>query len=235
VVVANADGSNPIKIAAGESMATETFSPDGKQLIYASEEKGAKDKLFIVNSDGSGRREIPWPGASVFLAIWSPDAKSIFVTGFEQGGSTPTYWIGDIDGSNWKKAGSDCGMLSDISRDNKMAVGAVWRGAKMGTYSFSLDDGKCTSLLPGVATFFTRFTPDEKWIQWTVTGTHDMTIYRMPWKAGHPAGEQQIAFKLPFSFPLSDAGNGFDFTRDLSYVVYVKPGGHADLYFTPLK
>jgi serine/threonine protein kinase len=31
--------------------------------------------------------------------------------------------------------------------------------------------------------------------------------------------------KLPFAFPLAYKGNAFDFSRDLSKIVYVRPGG----------
>jgi hypothetical protein len=40
----------------------------------------------------------------------------------------------------------------------------------------------------------------------------------------------RVALKLPFAFPLLSGGNGYDdFSRDLSTVVYARPGGHADL------
>jgi hypothetical protein len=44
-------------------------------------------------------------------------------------------------------------------------------------------------------------------------------------------GQPQVALKLPFSFPLTTGGNAYDFTRDLSTVVYARPGGHAELYY----
>ncbi len=165
----------------------------------------------------------------------TPDQKSLVVTGFEQGGSTPTYWVGSRDGSDWKKAGADCGMLTDVSADEKHLVGGEWRGAKMGIYSYSLEDQKCTQIEPGVSTLLVKFSPDRKWIEWVTTGSRNVTIYRRAWKDGRAVGEKQAAFKLPFAFPANDEGNGFDFTPDLSVVAYVRPGGHADLYFTPLK
>jgi serine/threonine protein kinase len=47
--------------------------------------------------------------------------------------------------------------------------------------------------------------------------------------------EAKAALKLPFAFPLNSSGNGYDYAHDLSVVAYVRPGGHADLYFTPYK
>jgi hypothetical protein len=45
------------------------------------------------------------------------------------------------------------------------------------------------------------------------------------------AGTPQVALKIPFAFPLIYKGNGFDFSRDLSTIVYAQPGGQHDLYF----
>ena len=40
----------------------------------------------------------------------------------------------------------------------------------------------------------------------------------------------------PFAFPLSyHNGNAYDFSRDLSTIVYARPGGHADLYLLSQK
>jgi hypothetical protein len=40
---------------------------------------------------------------------------------------------------------------------------------------------------------------------------------------------------LPFAFPLVSGGNAYDFSRDLSTVVYARPGGQADLYLLSQK
>jgi hypothetical protein len=39
-----------------------------------------------------------------------------------------------------------------------------------------------------------------------------------------------VALKLPFSFRLYYYGNAFDFSRDLSSIIYSRPGGEADFY-----
>jgi len=40
---------------------------------------------------------------------------------------------------------------------------------------------------------------------------------------------------VPFAFPLAYIGNAYDFSRDLSNIVYMRPGGHADLYLLSQK
>ena len=44
-------------------------------------------------------------------------------------------------------------------------------------------------------------------------------------------GGVQVALKVPFTFSM-DYGyaNAYDFSRDLSTIVYARPSGHADLY-----
>ena len=58
----------------------------------------------------------------------------------------------------------------------------------------------------------------------------EVTIYRQPWSDGEITGKPQIALKVPFAF-----GNAYDFSRDLSTIVYARPGGHADLYLLSQK
>ena len=55
-------------------------------------------------------------------------------------------------------------------------------------------------------------------------------IYRQPWRDGKLTGPAQPAVKLPFTFRQGYAGNAYDFSKDLSTVVYARPNGQADLY-----
>jgi|ERR1700693_937143 hypothetical protein len=60
-------------------------------------------------------------------------------------------------------------------------------------------------------------------------------VYRQPWLDGKLTGPVQVALKLPFAFSIVFSGNGYDFTRDLSTIVYSRPGGQHDLYFLSQK
>lgn len=64
----------------------------------------------------------------------------------------------------------------------------------------------------------------------------EVTIFRQPWRDGKTIGAPQVALKVPFAFPLVvDNANAYDFSRDLSTIVYARPGGHADLYLLSQK
>ena len=87
----------------------------------------------------------------------------------------------------------------------------------------------------GVESFGSFFARDGKSLLYAAPSRREVTIYRQPWQDGKLVGQTQVALKLPFSFPLSSGCNAYDFARDLSTVVYARPGGHADLYLLSQK
>jgi hypothetical protein len=90
-------------------------------------------------------------------------------------------------------------------------------------------------LLPGVATEGAVFARDGKSFLYALASRGEVTIYRQPWKDGKLIGAAQVALKVPFAFPLEYAGNAYDFSQDLSTIVYARPSGHADLYLLSQK
>ncbi len=234
--VSSIDGSNKVKLASSESISTLNWTPDNSRLSFSESENGAADKAFVVGVDGSGLRELPWPGAGLFTLFWSSDQKFVYLTGVEKGASVPTVWRENADGSSPEKIADDCGNSSDVSPDGQYLIGAVWVGERTGIHQFSISDKKCISLLPGVVTFNPLFARDGKSFLYAVTSQHEVTIYRQLWQDGKLIGKPQIALKLPFAFTLNaSSGNAYDFSRDLSTVVYARPDSHADLYLLSQK
>jgi hypothetical protein len=111
----------------------------------------------------------------------------------------------------------------------------IARGEKMGIYQFSLAQRTCAPLVSGVVTFGLVTAPDGKSFAYAVPGPRDVSIYRQNWQNGKVVGTPQVAVKLPFAFPLVSAGNAYDFTGDLSTVIYARPNAHADLYLLTQK
>jgi hypothetical protein len=137
----------------------------------------------------------------------------------------------NADGSNPEKFVDNCDV-DDIDPGGKYLLGF---GEKTGIYEVSISDRKCISLLPGVATYTVTFARDGKSFLYAVASRAEVTIYRQPWKDGKIIGKPQVALKVPFAFPLDYHGNAYDFSRDLSTIVYARPGGHADLYLLSQK
>ena len=108
-------------------------------------------------------------------------------------------------------------------------------GEKAGIYEVSISDKKCILLLPGVVTFNTTFARDGKSFLYAVASRGEVTIFRQPWSDGRTIGAPQVAVKVPFDFPLLYYGNAYDFSRDLSTIIYARPVRYADLYLLSQK
>jgi serine/threonine protein kinase/Tol biopolymer transport system component len=228
--VSNMDGSNKVKLAPSGTLATASWAPDNSHLSFMSEEKDKPTKVYVVGADGSGLRPLTWTGGTVQAVIWSADQKFVYINSFDGGAHMGSIWRENVDGSTADKIAEGCGFAFDASPDGQFLLSLIAGGEKVGIYEFSLADRTCTSLLPGVLTFGLLFDRDGKSFLYAVPGQHDVTIYRQIWQAGKSLGQPQVALKLPFAFPLVSGGNAYDFARDLSTIVYARPGGHADLY-----
>jgi Tol biopolymer transport system component len=229
--VSDVDGSNKARLAQGISIATGSWSPDDSQLAFFTEEPGKEPKLHLVHPDGSGLKALKWMNATEVQAIqWSTDQKSVFINGLAKGAKTGSIWRESVEGSEPEKLTDDCGFAFDVSPNGKYLVTLIPGGDKIGIYAFSLADRSCTPLVPGVVTFGLNIEKDGKSFLYALPGKKDVTIYRQKWEAGKSVGQPQVALKLPFAFPLVSGGNAYDFSKDLSTVVYARPSGHADLY-----
>jgi len=100
----------------------------------------------------------------------------------------------------------------------------------VGVSQMSLSDGKCTPLMSELATLIIHSSSDGKSILYLTASKGETSIYRQPWRDGKLAGAAQVAIKLPFAFRQGYGGNAYDFSKDLSTIVYARPGGQADLY-----
>jgi serine/threonine protein kinase/Tol biopolymer transport system component len=234
--VTDIDGDNKLKIATGEGLATGSWASDNFHLYFYRRVAGAGGKAYIVGADGSGLRELPPMGGETANAVWSPDQKSLYVSVAEKADTIFNTWKWDVDGSNPKKFVDDCGEVWDVDPGGQYLLGGVLYGEKNGIYEVSISDRKCILLLPGAVTFGVTFARDGKSLLYAVASRGEVTIYRQPWKSGKLIGTPRVALKVPFAFPLDYAtGNGYDFSKDLSTIVYARPGGHADLYLLSQK
>jgi hypothetical protein len=168
--------------------------------------------------------------------VWSPDQKSVYMSVEENAGPILTIWKSSEDGSNPQKFAGNCCVISDADPTGRYLIGEVLFGEKSGIYEVSISDKKCIPLVPGAVTFSVTFAHDGKSFLYAVASRGQVTIFRQPWRDGKLIGAPQIALKAPFAIPLLYAnGNAYDFSRDLSTIVYARPGGHADLYFLSQK
>ena len=233
--VSDIDGGNKFKVATGDGLWTGSWAPDNFHVTFVDSAPGAGAKAYIAGTDGSGLHQLPQMGGIPNNPVWSPDQKSLYVSVDEKATTISTVWKWSMDGSNPEKIVDNCALISDIDPGGQYLLGFGRYGEKTGIYEVSTVDKKCVPLLPGVATFGAIFARDGKSFLFAVASRAEVTIYRQPWKGGKTIGASQVALKVPFAFPMNYGGNAYDFSRDLSTIVYARPGGHADLYLLSQK
>ena len=74
-----------------------SFSPDGSEILYAANHDGDLE-IFVVNADGSDRRQLTDNGGQDFFPSWSPDGQTI-VFSSDRSGAVELYLM-DADGAN---------------------------------------------------------------------------------------------------------------------------------------
>jgi serine/threonine protein kinase len=233
--VSDIDGSNRVKITSGTELITVAFTSDASRLVFAASE-GGKIKIYIVKTDGTGLRQIPWSGVFGGYGSASIDPNFFYLGGGESDLAKTSTWKVAADGSSVEKLVDNCGGVWDASPDGKYLLTSESSTNQLtGVAEFSLADRKCIPLLPEVRSLIVHFASDGKSILYLSASRGETTIYRQPWHDGKLTGTAQAAFKLPFAFRQGYSGNAYEFSKDLSTVVYARPAGHADLYLLSQK
>jgi len=227
--VMDIDGANKLKLATSGDMGTGGWSPDSSQLAFT-DYTGGEYKGYLVRADGSDLRQIEGTEAAFGSMTWSADGKTVYLTANVEG-SKPTVWKANADGSHLEKFLDASCFVADASPDGKYLLGVEFSGKDVGIYQISIATRQIVPLLPGVVTFIVRFARDGKSFLYPVVSRGEATFYRQAWSSGKLLGKPEIALKLPFAFSSYYQGNAYDFSPDLSTIVYARPGGQADLYF----
>jgi serine/threonine protein kinase/Tol biopolymer transport system component len=236
VWVADIDGSNKTRITAGESLATGMWSADSALLGFVAEKTGSPDKPFVVRADGSGLKALSWSGGTVQNVLISADQKTAYLNSLEKSENATTISQESAEGSAPEKLTDTCGFAFAIAPGGKYLLTLQGGTEKeIGIYQLSLADKKCSLLVPGAVTFGVVNGKDGKSFLYAIPSQQDVTIYRQGWDDGKLIGKPQVALKLPFAFPLVSGGNAYDFSSDLSTVIYARAGGHADIYLLSQK
>ena len=229
--VADVDAGSKTKLAEGAALATATWAPDDAHMLFFSEEEGKATKFYMAKPDGSEMKTYTAPETLAMVSVlWSSDQKTLFASGAERGSKTLSIWRGSAEGGTLERFVEDCGIAFDAGADGKYLLTWVGIPEKRGIYAVSVEEKTCTMVVPGVTTFGVNGEKDGKSFLYAVPGKTDVKIYRQKWENGKAVGQPQVTVTLPFAFPLTTGGNAYDFSRDLTTVVYARPGGHADLY-----
>ena len=230
--VSDADGSNKTRISSSkDALSTGDWSPDSTQLTFTNTVRDA-DENFVVNADGSHLRQLPRSLGNSESIMWARTGKDLYITGnqHQQNPYPLQTWRLSPDGSSSELFSEGCGFAMDSSPDGKYLLMSMMYGDKLGIFELSVADKKCSPLVPNVVTFLPRISSDGKSVLYTVSTRGEVTLYRVPWRDGKVTGTPQTVLKLPFAFAQRYGGNSYDIARDLSKIVYARPGGQFDFY-----
>lgn len=225
--VSSIDGTNPVKIATGKTVATGSWTSDGKQISYIAE-TDAGNRGYIATIDGRNIHELASLPGDLQVTLWAVDQKEIYATLDKD--ESNSVWRLAADGTNPQKF-MDGVFVIDAYPDGKHLLAIVMSGAKTGIYAVSIADKKLQSLVPGVATFIIHSARDGKSFVYPVPGRGEILFYRQGFYEGKLTGEPELALKLPFAFPFNVmGGNAYDFSPDLSKIVYARISGKSDVF-----
>lgn len=225
--VSSIDGATQRKVTVSTRLTTGDWSHDSSRVAFIDNDSHT---IFTVKADGTDLRSLPNSPNVISNIDWSPDGKSLIITGPETTGSFRTIWTMNSDGSNLQTFSKEGCYVTDISSDGKYLLGRISDGDHVGIYAMSVSDRKRILLRPAVITYMVRMEPTGKAIVYAVEGKQEITLYRHRWENGKLLGDPQIATKVPFAFSFEFLGNAYDFSRDLSKIVYSQPSQQADIY-----
>ena len=102
--VADADGKNSKQITNfGCASFAPTFTPDGKQLLFASNKHecdSSKFELYLINVDGTGLQQVTDYGGFTSFPEYSPDGKKlVFVSDWK----APAKYEFNVFTADWKR------------------------------------------------------------------------------------------------------------------------------------
>jgi len=226
--VANIDGTSPFKLASSGVLTTLGWSPDGSRLAFSDNTSGA-GKMFFVDRDGGALHEVRGTEGFVGWITWTRDQKNVYISSTTSDGRD-TISKADAEGAHVERFLDNFGEVSDASMDGERLLAFIAHGENTGIYQIDVKEKRTIPLVHGVVPFGVHYSPDGKSVLYPVASNGRVSFYRQLIDGEKPVGQPKVALTLPFTFPLTYVGNAFDFSSDLSTIVYARPGGQADIY-----
>ncbi len=218
------EGTSPgVKISEGKFLGTGDWSPDSSRVAFMDSYTG-----FVSTIDGRNVRPLKPFDGGINNIVWSPDGNALYVS--VRNNQDLSIWKVNPDNSTRELLLKNGCVITDITRDGKYLIGRISEGDPTGIYVVPLNTKKLISLIPDVSTMMVRVSPDDHSFLYAVERSNEVSIYRAKWKDGKLTGNPEIALKVPFAFSLSFEGNAYDFSRDLSTIIFSQPSMQADIY-----
>lgn len=68
-----------------------TIAPDGDRVAFAAEDGDGRSQIFVINADGTDRRQLTHGSPGAAAPAWSPDGGEIAFRGMDQDGTSDVY------------------------------------------------------------------------------------------------------------------------------------------------
>lgn len=112
VIAANLDGSNPRQLTTERGYDAEcSFSPDGREIVFASDRDGNPD-LYIMNADGSNLRRLTKKPGYDGGPFFSPDGTKVIYRSDRHLNDRLQVFIINTDGTNERQLTRDCDVVN---------------------------------------------------------------------------------------------------------------------------
>jgi len=105
IYVMDPASSKPRRLVEGLSPA---WSPDGHKIAYGTRDGGRFGQIYVINADGSARKQLTKVKDGACFPDWSPDGEKIAYTA-GLGSRSYTIWVMGKDGENGKSVAEGVG------------------------------------------------------------------------------------------------------------------------------
>ncbi len=111
--IVTADGTGQSRTVTRDNGGNAQWSPRGDKIVYQADDGAGHNQVFVVNVDGSGKKQLTTGKGNDGQPIWSRDGGSIFWRS-DQDGTSWAIYVMNADGSNRRK------ILSDVPPDSNL-------------------------------------------------------------------------------------------------------------------
>jgi Tol biopolymer transport system component/tRNA A-37 threonylcarbamoyl transferase component Bud32 len=226
IYVADIDGKNKVKVGTSLLSGTGDWSADSTQVSFL---EGQTGRGYLVNANGRNLRQLK-PIGSISNIVWAPDGKAAYITSGSSQTARRRIWKVSADGKTMDIFMEQGMTVTGVTPDGKYLLGSIREGEEVGLYAIDVEQRKTSRLLPDVITVMVRASVDGKSILYATEGVHEILVNRVGFQDGKLIGNPEVVVKVPFAFAFEFNGNAYDFSRDLSTIVFARPTQQADLY-----
>jgi len=107
------DGSGAVKNLTRDNGGAPQWSPDGRRIIYHAPIDDQHRQVFVINTDGSGRRRLTNGRGNDIQPVWSRDGNTIFWRS-DQNGTAWAIYAMNADGTNPRRIIADAPPDSNL-------------------------------------------------------------------------------------------------------------------------